>query len=111
MHLESGQLSDGNIRVMTVEKDSVDSQKVCNAIEEAIGRLEEKGIDLPYICVGLITIGVSRTFDIAPNNDAAQSMVLNILYDEAKARPSKTAEEVPTDECAGQNAPSTERLQ
>jgi hypothetical protein len=111
MHLESGQLSDGEIRVMTAEKDSVDCQKVCDAIEDAIGSLEEKGIDLQYICVGLITIGVSRTFDIAPNNDAAQSMVLNILYDEAKARPSEPAEDVATDEFLGQNAPSTETLQ
>ena len=60
---------------MTAEKDSVDCQKVCDVIQEAIGSLEEEGIDLPYICVGLFTIGISRTFDIAPNNDAAQSMV------------------------------------
>ena len=96
---------------MSTKKDRADSHKACDAIESAITDLEEMGVDLEYICLGLITIGISRTFDIAPCNDAAQAMVLNILNDEINVRSSEPAEEITTDEFPGQNAPSTETLQ
>ena len=96
---------------MTDKKDEADGKKVLDAIEETIAGLKVEGIDSHFICVGLITVGVSRVFDIAHSNDVAQSMVLDILYDEANARSSESTEDVATDEFPGQNSPSTETLQ
>ena len=96
---------------MTDKEDEADGKKVLDAIEETIAGLKEDGVDLHFIYVGLITVGVSGAFDIAPGYDAARSMVLNILYDVANARPSETAADLTTDESPGQNAPSTKTLQ